>query len=91
MQVPATNFGVYGSFWISVSIYTYSDPSAHDLENTLCFLRIIVAVYSLYTLVASMFANKTAFVLFLSLEVELILYIVGFLNNQPNLMKIGGW
>ena len=49
--VPATNFAVYGAFWLSVSLYALLDPSG-DLENSMCYLRIILAIYTFFAMVS---------------------------------------
>lgn len=88
--LPATNFGVYGAFWLSVATYMMVAPNA-DFDSIMTCIRIPLAVFTLYAWIASFFVSKASLFIFTTLEIKLICFIVGQISEQPIVMKVGGW
>lgn len=85
---PATTFGIYGSFWLSISIYIFAGLG--DFTNVMKFIRIPLAIFTLYAWAVSIFISKASFVIFSTLEVKLVCFVVGELIASRVIMIVGG-
>ena len=89
--IPATTFGVYGAFWLSVSIMIISGIVPLDSFNeTMTYLRIPIAIFTLYAWIVSLFISKVSFCVFTTLECKLVCFIVAHFSKSQTLYIIGG-
>ena len=90
--LPATTYGIYGSLWVSTGIYVLTTlHTEHEIHDALAHIRIPMAIFTSYALVASLFVSRASFAIFTTLETMLILFIAGYFSGSFALLKLGGY
>jgi uncharacterized protein len=100
----ATAFATYGSFWIGLALWArlVAPPpagagpavaAAHALAAThdLGWILLAFAIFNTYMLLWSTMVNAAVFGVFLTLEATEIVLFIGFLGNNANVIKVGGY
>jgi succinate-acetate transporter protein len=103
----ATAFTTYGGFWLAlggfVSLLVLSKNFAgavtanpHDVPNALAWFLAGFAIFNLYMLVGSTRVSGAVFAVFLTLQITLVVLVVGFFleaHGQANngWIHAGGW
>jgi len=88
--LPATNFGVYGAFWLSTSVNLIFNPS-WNIGQAMGLLRIPILVYTFYAGVATLFVSKAAVALYLTLFTQILCLILGSCFHSTPVTQAGGW
>jgi succinate-acetate transporter protein len=91
----ATAFTSYGAFWMSFAGYVYFIvPTIANTGNTQKATGLFLLswfIFTLYMNVAAYRTSKVLFLLFLTLNITLLLLIIGNLTNTSVVINIGGW
>jgi succinate-acetate transporter protein len=88
--IPGTTFGVYGSFWISVVLYNITSPTEAEFAEAMTYIRIPIAIFTLYAWIVSLYISKISFLIFTTLEIKILLFIIGYFTHKDIIMKTGG-
>jgi len=89
--IPATTFGIYGTFWLSVAILVFTNLVSLDkLDGTITYMRICVAIFTFYVWIVSFFISKVSLCIFTTLECKLIFFISGYFSQNDTIYMIGG-
>ena len=84
----ATAFSSYGGFWIGLWFYfIHNAPNTKDLG----FILLAFAIFNIYMLACATRVNAAVTAVFLTLELTEIFLFIGFLNDNTNIIKVGGW
>jgi len=91
----ATAFCTYGGFWIGLGLWTLlvaphallAVAATHDLG----WILLSFAIFNTYMMIYATALNGAVFVVFLTLELTEIVLFIGFLGNNANIIKIGGY
>ena len=103
----ATAFTTYGGFWLAlggfVSLLVLSKNFAgavsanpHDVPNALAWFLAGFAIFNLYMLVGSTRVSRAVFAVFLTLQITLVILVVGFFleahgHANNGWIHAGGW
>jgi succinate-acetate transporter protein len=91
----ATAFTSYGAFWMSFAGYVYFIvPTIANTGKTGKATGLFLLswfIFTLYMNVAAYRTSKVLFLLFLTLNITLLLLIIGNLTNTSVVINIGGW
>jgi uncharacterized protein len=91
----ATAFCTYGGFWIGLGLWTLlvaphalsATAATHDLG----WILLSFAIFNTYMLIWASALNGAVFTVFLTLELTEIVLFIGFLGNNANIIKVGGY
>ena len=100
-----TAFSTYGAFWMGLGVFVIlaedtkflATYAGQDLANAKAWYLFAFAVFNTYMLIGSMRVNMAVFGVFLTLEITLILLVIGNFNaahtNGAHLWWVhaGGW
>jgi uncharacterized protein len=90
----ATAFGTYGGFWIGLGLYVLLvAPKATEAQvsNDLAWILLAFAIFNLYMLAWSTRVNEAVLAVFLTLQVTLVVLVIGNFATSPATIKIGGY
>jgi uncharacterized protein len=91
----ATAFSTYGGFWIGLGLWDLlvapHAASATAATHDLGWILLAFAIFNTYMLIWSSQLNMAVFAVFLTLELTEIVLFIGFLGNNANIIKVGGY
>jgi succinate-acetate transporter protein len=91
----ATAFCTYGGFWIGLGLWALlvapGAASATAANHDLGWILLSFAIFNSYMLIWSSQLNGAVFAVFLTLELTEIVLFIGFLGNNANIIKVGGY
>jgi uncharacterized protein len=91
----ATAFATYGGFWIGLGLWALlvapNAASATAANHDLGWILLAFAIFNTYMLIWSSQLNMAVFAVFLTLELTEIVLFIGFLGNNANIIKVGGY
>ncbi len=103
----ATAFSTYGGFWLALGIFVTFivlsknwaaavTANPHDVPNALAWFLLAFAIFNTYMMLWSMRINVAVFLVFLTLEITLILLVIGFFleahgHANNGWIHTGGW
>jgi uncharacterized protein len=91
----ATAFATYGGFWIGLALWDLlvapHAVSATAATHDLGWILLSFAIFNTYMLIWSSQLNTAVFAVFLTLELTEIVLFIGFLGNNSNIIKVGGY
>lgn len=91
----ATAFCTYGGFWIGLGLWALlvaphalaATAATHDLG----WILLAFAIFNTYMMIYASALNGAVFAVFLTLELTEIVLFIGFLGNNANIIKVGGY
>ena len=91
----ATAFCTYGGFWIGLGLWAllvaphalFPVAATHDLG----WILLAFAIFNTYMMIYASALNGAVFAVFLTLELTEIVLFIGFLGNNANIIKVGGY
>ena len=103
----ATAFSTYGGFWLALGIFVTLlvvsknfagavGANPHDLPNALAWFLLAFAIFNTYMMLWSMRINVAVFLVFLTLQITLVLLVIGFFleahgHANNGWIHTGGW
>jgi uncharacterized protein len=91
----ATAFCTYGGFWIGLGLWALlvapNAASATAANHDLGWILLAFAIFNTYMLIWASQLNAAVFTVFLTLELTEIVLFIGFLGNNANIIKVGGY
>jgi succinate-acetate transporter protein len=91
----ATAFCTYGGFWIGLGLWALlvapNAASATAANHDLGWILLAFAIFNTYMLMWASALNGAVFTVFLTLELTEIVLFIGFLGNNANIIKVGGY
>jgi uncharacterized protein len=91
----ATAFCTYGGFWIGLGLWALlvapNAASATAANHVLGWILLAFAIFNTYMLIWASQLNVAVFTVFLTLELTEIVLFIGFLGNNANIIKVGGY
>jgi succinate-acetate transporter protein len=91
----ATAFSTYGGFWIGLGLWALlvapNAASATAANHDLGWILLSFAIFNTYMLIWASQLNGAVFAVFLTLELTEIVLFIGFLGNNVNIIKVGGY
>ena len=103
----ATAFSTYGGFWLALGIFVTFvvlsknwagavTKNPHDVPNALAWFLLAFAIFNLYMLLGSTRLSGAVFAVFLTLQITLILLVIGFFleahgHANNSWIHTGGW
>ena len=103
----ATAFTTYGGFWLALGIFVSLivlsknfagavTANPHDVPNALAWFLAAFAIFNLYMLVGSTRVSRAVFAVFLTLQITLVILVVGFVleahgHANNGWIHAGGW
>ncbi len=100
----ATAFCTYGGFWIGLGLWALlvapapagASPAVaavHAVAGThdLGWILLAFAIFNTYMMIYASALNGAVFMVFLTLELTEIVLFIGFLGNNSNIIKVGGY
>jgi len=89
----ATAFSTYGGFWIGLGLWALlvHPTSTAQGNKDLGWILLAFAIFNTYMLLWSASLNAAVFTVFLTLELTEIVLFIGFLGNNANIVKVGGY
>ncbi len=89
----ATNFGVFGAFWLSVGLFLlFGDATqTQDADAAITYLRVALLIFCLFGLTAALFHSRAVAAIFLTLVLKLACFIAGHLAGCTPVLRLGGW
>lgn len=90
----ATAFTTYGGFWIGLALYVQfvsGGASAMQVDNDLGWILLAFAIFNTYMLLGSTQVNEAVFAVFLTLEVTLIVLLIGHFAHSSGIVTLGGY
>lgn len=89
-----TAFGTYGAFWLGLGLYLLLVPpgaSPAQVSNDLGWTLLAFTIFNTYMLLWSTQINEAILAVFLTLEVTLILLLIGNFAQSTGMIKAGGY
>jgi succinate-acetate transporter protein len=103
----ATAFSTYGGFWLALGIFVTFivlsknwagavTANPHDVPNALAWFLLAFAIFNTYMMLWSMRINVAVFLVFLTLQITLVLLVIGFFleahgHANNGWIHTGGW
>jgi uncharacterized protein len=103
----ATAFSTYGGFWLALGIFVTFivlsknwagavTKNPHDVPNALAWFLLAFAIFNLYMLLGSTRLSGAVFAVFLTLQITLVLLVIGFFleahgHANNGWIHAGGW
>jgi uncharacterized protein len=91
----ATAFCTYGGFWFGLGLWALlvapNAASATAANHDLGWILLAFAIFNTYMMIYASALNGAVFVVFLTLELTEIVLFIGFLGNNANIIKVGGY
>jgi succinate-acetate transporter protein len=103
----ATAFSTYGGFWMSLGAFvvllqlsksfaTALSANAANIPNALAWFLIAFAIFNFYMLIASTRVNVAVFGVFATLQITLVLLVIGYFaeahgHANNGWLHAGGW
>ncbi|HXJ65873.1 MAG TPA: acetate uptake transporter [Actinomycetota bacterium] len=91
----ATAFSTYGGFWIGLGLWFLlvapTATSAAAANSDLGWILLAFGIFNTYMLLWSTQVSVAVFLVFLTLEANEIVLVVGFFSGNANIIKAGGW
>jgi len=103
----ATAFSTYGGFWLALGIFVTFivlsknwagavTANPHDVPNALAWFLLAFAIFNTYMMLWSLRINVAVFLVFLTLQITLVLLVIGFFleahgHANNGWIHTGGW
>jgi uncharacterized protein len=103
----ATAFSTYGGFWLALGIFVTFivlsknwagavTANPHDVPNALAWFLLAFVIFNTYMMLWSMRINVAVFLVFLTLQITLVLLVIGFFleahgHANNGWIHTGGW
>jgi succinate-acetate transporter protein len=103
----ATAFSTYGGFWLALGIFVTFivlsknwsgavTANPHDVPNALAWFLLAFAIFNLYMLLGATRVSGAVFFVFLTLQITLVLLVIGFFleahgHANNGWVHMGGW
>jgi uncharacterized protein len=90
----AVAFSSYGGFWLGLGLWAVlvaPHATVTQTNKDLGWILLAFAIFNTYMMIYASALNGAVFTVFLTLELTEIVLFIGFLGNNSNIIKVGGY